>query len=400
MKYIVIIPDGMADEPIKDLDNKTPMDYAVTNNMNFLAQNGKVGLVNTIPEGMKPGSDIGNLSLMGYDPSLDYSGRASLEAANLGIDLLDDQIAFRCNLVTIRDNKMTDYSAGHILTKEAGIIVDSLNEGISWPGIKFYKGTGYRHILLMNTNHVQEIKELKCTPPHDILGEDITQYLPQGSQAEHLLKIMEKSKDILKNHPINQVRLDLKESPVDMIWLWGQGSRPKLDSFQKKFGINGSIISAVDLVKGIGKLIGLNVINVPGATGYYDTNYKGKAEYALESLKENDFVFIHIEAPDEAGHNGDEKAKIESIERIDKDILGPIINAFNREDDVRILVLPDHPTPVAKRTHTSDPVPFVMYGKGIDADGVNNFSEKTAKKKGLKFNNGEELIKFFIKKYL
>ncbi|HBO98079.1 MAG TPA: cofactor-independent phosphoglycerate mutase [Candidatus Omnitrophica bacterium] len=399
MKYIVIVPDGMADYPIARIGNKTPLEAARTPNMDFLAQQGAVGLVQTIPDGMSPGSDIGNMAILGYDPKVCRTGRAPLEAANQNIILADDEVAFRCNLVTVADHKMIDYSAGHIPTKEATILIEALNREIVQEGIKFYPGKSYRHLLVVKGNRVKEYMQVKTHPPHDIIDQDIRDFLPgKAPAAEMLLMLMEKSKTIFAQHPVNQVRADLKEHPATMIWLWGQGVRPNLPSFEQKFGVRGGIISAVDLVNGIGRLAGLEVIDVPGITGYYDTNYFGKAQYALESLKKNDFVYVHIEAPDEAGHNGDLDAKISCIERIDREIIGTVLNYFGQYEDARILVLPDHPTPVELRTHTSDPVCFVMYGKDVQPDAAPRLTEALAKEKGLKFASGEALLKKFMTK--
>lgn len=400
MKYIVIVPDGMADQPVDELGGKTPLEAARTTNMDYLAQHGSTGLIQTIPDQMKPGSDIGNMALLGYDPKKYHTGRAPLEAANLDITLDNDEVAFRCNLVTIANSEMSDYSAGHIKTKEASLLIDALNKEIDLDDVKFYTGKGYRHLLILKVRAPKIYCAIETTPPHDILGKNIKSHLPKGPEAEMLLKLMEQSKEIFKAHSVNQVRVDLGENPANMIWLWGQGTKHKLPSFHKKFGVKGSIISAVDLVNGIGRLAGLEIIDVPGITGYYDTNYLGKAEYALESLKKKDFVYIHIEAPDEAGHNGDIKAKITAIEKIDQDIVGTILNHYDEHDNVRILVLPDHPTPVKLRTHTSDPVGFVMYGKGIAHDGSANYSETESEKNGLKFDSGEALIDHFMTKYL
>ena len=400
MKYITIVPDGMFDNPIEQLGQKTPLETARTANMDHLAQNGFTGLVQTIPDKMKPGSDIGNMAILGYDPAKYHTGRAPLEAANQNIVLEQNEIAFRCNLVTILDEQMADYSAGHISTKEAAVLMEAINRQLGSQDIRFIAGKSYRHLLILKTDDPKEYMKIKTTPPHDISGKKIKSFLPQGQGAPILLELMEKSKGIFQDHSINQVRLDLKENPANMIWLWGQGIKPNLPSFKEKFGIEGSIISAVDLVNGIGRLAGLEIIDVPGVTGYYDTNYLGKAEYALRSLKNKDFVYIHIEAPDEAGHSGDLKAKIAAIERIDKDIVGTIINHFDPHDEVRILILPDHPTPVELRAHTSDPVGFIMYGSGIPKDGSLDYSERSAREKGLRFKSGEELMDCFIKKYL
>lgn len=399
MKYIVIIPDGMADEPIQELGNKTPLEVARRPNMDYMARHGMTGLVQTIPPGMQPGSDIGNMALLGYDPKTSHTGRAPLEAANLNIVLKDDEIAFRCNLVTVANGRMVDYSAGHISTKEAAILIEALNSQLVHDGVRFYAGKSYRHLLVLKTRRPQEYLKIKTYPPHDLLNKEIKAYLPsKGPSSEMLLMLMEKSKTIFEHHSVNQVRIDLKENPANMIWLWGQGIRPNFPSFREKFGVEGAIISAVDLVNGIGRLAGLEVIDVPGITGYYDTNYSGKAQYALEALKTKDCVYIHIEAPDEAGHNGDWQAKIGSIERIDKDIVGAVLNYFGEYEEVRILVVPDHPTPVALRTHTDDPVGFVMYGSGISHDGSEKFTEASAQEKGLRFKSGESLIREFMKK--
>ena len=400
MKYIIVVPDGMADYPIKELGNKTPLEAARKNNMQHMVERGMTGLIQTIPAGMPPGSDIGNLALLGYDPKKNFTGRAPLEAANLNVMLADDEIAFRCNLVTIENGRMLDYSAGHIPTKEAGTLIEILNKDIDAVDAKFYAGKSYRHLLVLKSRNIERLMKIKFSPPHDILGKEIKNYLPKEREAVPILAFMEKSKKILSEHPINQVRVDLKENPANMIWLWGQGTKPQLPLFKEKFGISGAIISAVDLVNGIGRLAGLEVIDVPGATGYYDTNFKGKAEYALEALKHKDFVYIHIEAPDEAGHNGDVKNKLASIENIDRDIIGTILNHFNEQDDVRILVLPDHPTPVSLRTHSNEPVPFLIFGKGIRPDGSREFGETAAKENGVRFKSGEEMMDFFIRRHL
>ena len=351
MKYIILVPDGLADEPLKELGGKTPMEAAHTPHMDYLAQNGFSALTQTIPDGMPPGSDIGNLALMGYDPKKNFSGRASLEAANLGIKLKDDEVVFRCNLVTVKDGKMVDYSAGHISSDEAKNLIEHLERAIDWPDVRFYPGKSYRHLMVLKTINVPNMLAIKTTPPHDIMDQPIKSYLPAGPQSDILLKIMEKSKQILGTHQINKIREDSGENPANMIWLWGQGARPNLPLFKDRYGLSGAVISAVDLVNGIGRLAGLDVIDVPGANGYYDTNYKGKAEYALDSLKKHDFVYVHVEATDEAGHNGDWKAKVECCEHFDKEIVGPIMKFFKKPKGVRILVCPDHPTPVAKRTH-------------------------------------------------
>ena len=394
MKYIVLVPDGLADEPLKELGGKTPMEAADTPNMDYLAQNGFSGLVQTIPDGMPPGSDVGNLALMGYDPKKNFSGRASLEAANLGIKLKDDEVVFRCNLVTVKDGKMIDYSAGHISSDEAKNLIEHLERAIDWPDLRFYPGKSYRHLMVIKTINVPNMLAIKTTPPHDIIGQPISSYLPAGPQSDNLLRIMERSKEILERHQINKIREDSGENPANMIWLWGQGARPNLPLFKDRYGLSGAVISAVDLVNGIGRLAGFEVIDVPGANGYYDTNYKGKADHALNALKKHDFVYVHVEATDEAGHNGDWKAKLECCEHFDKNIVGPVVKFFGKPEGVRILVCPDHPTPVSKRAHDRSPVPFVMWGEGIESNGVKNYSEKAAGAQGLKFKSGQEMIQF------
>ena len=398
MKYIVLVPDGLADEPLKELGDKTPMEAADTPNMDYLVQHGFSALTKTIPDGMPPGSDVGNLALMGYDPRKHLSGRASLEAANLGIKLKADEVVFRCNLVTVKDGKMLDYSAGHISSDEAKNLIEHLEQALGWPDLRFYPGKSYRHLMVMKTLNVAKLLGIKTTPPHDIIDQSIKSYLPTGPQSNNLVKIMENSKKILEVHQINKMRENSRENPANMIWLWGQGGRPNLPSFKERYGLSAAVISAVDLVNGIGRLAGMDVINVPGANGYYDTNYKGKAEYALEALKKHDFVYVHVEATDEAGHNGDWKAKMDCCAHFDKKVLGPILKFFKKSDNVRILVCPDHPTPVAKRAHDRAPVPFVMWGEGIESNGLKDYSEKSAAKKGLKFKSGQEMIQFFLKK--
>lgn len=397
MKYIVIVPDGMFDHPIEKIGKKTPLQVAHTVNMDFMAKNGMVGLVKNIPEKMSPGSDIGNMAILGYDPLKYHTGRAPIEAANQGIILKDNEIAFRCNLVTVQEDTMVDYSAGHISTKEARELIEALNKEINEPSVRFFVGKSYRHLMILTTDNTESFLKIKTTPPHDILNQKIRTHLPQGKDAQLLLDLIERSKAILGRHPINQVRLDLKENLADMIWLWGQGKKPVLPPFKDQWGLKGGIISAVDLVNGLGRLCNLEIIDVPGATGYYDTNFLGKAEYALESLKHNDYVYVHIEAPDEAGHNGDAKAKIEAIENIDKHVVGTILNHFDETDDVRILLLPDHPTPVELRTHTHEPVGFIMYGKNVPKDSADTYDEVTAKEKGVKFESGEEMVQYFFK---
>ena len=397
MKYIVLVGDGMADYPIKELDNRTPLEVARTPNMDFIARAGRLGRIKTIPDKMSPASDVANISILGYNPVEFYTGRGPLEAANLGIELDDQDVAFRCNLITVLGSTLVDYSAGHISSKEATILMKFIDQNLGTERIKFYPGLSYRHILLVKKGQDEHLEDLACRPPHDIIGQDISKNLPKGENADILIKLMQDSRKILDNHEINQVRIDLKENPANMIWLWGQGKKPAMPKFTEKYCLSGSVISAVDLIKGLGKILGLEVINVAGATGYYDTNYKGKAKAALRSLEKKDFVFLHVEAPDEASHNGDLREKITAIERFDQLVVGTILKAFKRKRNFRILVLPDHATPISIMTHTADAVCFGIFGKDIMGRGFLNYSEKEAGKSDLYFERGYELMEYFIK---
>ncbi|MFA4843042.1 MAG: cofactor-independent phosphoglycerate mutase [Candidatus Omnitrophota bacterium] len=397
MKYIVLVGDGMADYPLKELGERTPLEAARTPNMDFIAQNGKLGLVKTIPDNAAPGSDVANISILGYDPAKFYTGRGPIEAANLMIDLEDEDVAFRCNLVTVSGDILTDYSAGHISSKEAGILIKSVDQKLGTNRIRFYPGVSYRHIMLVKRGTEEHLDRLECKPPHDIRGQSIAENLPKGDNADLLIKLMQESRAILESHEINLVRIDLKENPANMIWLWGQGKKPAMPKFADKFGVSGSVISAVDLIKGLGRILGLEVINVPGATGYYDTNYAGKAKAALDSLNKSDFVFVHVEAPDEAGHNGDLREKIAAIERFDQLVVGTVLNAYKIKMNFRILVMPDHATPISVRTHTSEAVPFAIFGKGIVPGRAAGYNEKEAGKSDFYFEKGHELMEYFIK---
>ncbi len=398
MKYVVLVPDGMADYPIAGLNGHTPLQVAKTPNFDMIANKGIMGLVKTVPDGFTPASDVANLALFGYDPRKYYPGRAPLEAANLNVELGPNDIAFRCNLVTIFDNKMIDYSAGHITSAESQKLIRFLDEKLGSENIKFYSGTSYRHLLVIKSNNNIDIKDLKCIPPHDITGKDIKKYLPKGSLSQTLIHLMEEASKVLTSHEINLVRLDLKENPANNIWLWGFGQGTNMESFMDKFGLKGGVISAVDLIKGIGKIVGLKVIDVEGATGFYDTNYAGKADAAIEVLKKDDYVYVHVEAPDEAGHNGDLQEKILAIERFDQQIIGKILNYLQgQKSDYRILVVPDHATPIDLKTHTADPVPYAMAGRNIVPSASKAFTEEQAKLSGKNFDSGEELIKYFIK---
>jgi len=362
MKYIVIIGDGMADRPVKELDGMTPLQKASTPNMAKLASEGILGSVRTIPGGMHPGSDVANLSVLGYDPLKYYSGRAPLEAASIGVQLGADDVAFRCNLVTLKFDQrgeraiMEDYSSGHITTKEAAALIKTLNKDLGSDDIKFYPGVSYRHLMVWANGST----DVECVPPHDILGKDIIDYLPIGKGEELLRTMMIDSVSSLGSHDVNKKRFKKGKNPGNSIWLWGQGKKPEMPTFKDKYSVDGALVSAVDLTKGLGIYAGFEILKVPGMTGYIDTNYKGKAEAALKALERVDFVYLHVEAPDEAGHSGNCMEKIKAIEDFDTLVVGTILEGINDFDEYKILLLPDHPTPVELRTHTNDPVPFVI----------------------------------------
>jgi len=400
MKYLVLVCDGMADEPIEALNGRTPAQVAKTPNMDRLAKTGTVGRAAFTPEGMYPGSDVANMAILGYNPKEFHTGRAPLEAANLGIKLAPHEVAFRCNFVTASNGMMIDFAGGHIGSHEAGILVQELNKALGTDKVKFRNGVSYRQILVVSDPELTEdLVKTECTPPHDLTGKKYTNNLPKGKAAKFLMDLMDRSRAVLEKHDINNVRIDLKENPANMIWLWGQGTTPTFASFKEKYGLKGSMISAVDLLNGIGGLLGMEVIKVPGATGYYDTNFVGKAEYGVEALKRVDLSFIHVEAADEAGHNGDLKQKIRAIENFDSQVVGTVLQRMEKEKNWRILICPDHPTPVDLRTHTSTPVLFLMHGTGIPVAGdAATFDEVTAAASKIWYPEGYKLMSEFLKK--
>lgn len=400
MKYIVIVPDGAADYPLEELTGKTPLQVANTPNMDFLASQGIAGSVRNIPKGFAPGSDVANLSILGYDPRLYYTGRAPLEAVSMGLNLSKDDIAYRCNLVTLKFTDkhiyMEDYSAGHISSEEAKVLIEEIDRKLGSDSVKFYSGVSYRNIMVWKKG----TEDIECTPPHDITGKEIGRYLPIGKNSSFLKELIFKSHEILKDHPINKKRISEGKRPANSIWLWGQGRVPQIPTYQEKYKLSGALISAVDLTKGLGILAGFHIVNVPGATGWIDTNYEGKAQYALNALERVDFVYIHIEAPDEAGHQGELKLKIKSLEDIDKFVVGKILNeAPKRFKDYKILLLPDHPTPIKVKTHTPDPVPFVIYTSSLRNNKNRAFSEEILHSPDMVFEEGHKLMDFFIKNY-
>ena len=393
MKYAVLIGDGMADEPLEKLGGRTPLEVADIPNMREIARKGQTGLIRTIPPGMPPGSDVATLSVLGYDPKKYYSGRAPLEAAKLGIKLGPGEVAFRCNLITVEGESIADYAGGHITSEEAGELMALLGRQMSTPTVRFYPGVGYRHICVMKG---ADMVGVDCTPPHDVIGQPVKNHMPRGDGAGLLVDLMERSRDLLEGHEINKTRLSRGQRPANMIWLWGQGVTPQMPSFKDRFGVEGSVISAVDLLNGIAKLVGLELVEVPGATGYYDTNYEGKGTYAIKSLEERDFVLVHVEAPDEAGHNGDLDQKIKAIENFDRLVVGPLMRTLGDGPHYRLMVLPDHPTPIRLRTHTGDPVPFAWCGQGIPGSGAQGFSERGAASSRLRVDEGHMLMGRFI----
>ena len=401
MKYIIVLGDGMADEPIDALEGKTPLQVASTPTMDFLAKNGKVGTFETVPEGFHPGSEIANLTVLGYDVAKVFEGRGSLEAASMGIGINPNEMAMRCNLICIEDGKIKNHSAGHISNEEATELINFLQAQLGNDVISFYPGISYRHLLKIKNGD----KRLLCTPPHDVPGTPFSEVLvkPQVddalSSADLINDLILKSQELLSNHPINLKRISEGKDPANSIWPWSPGYKPMMQTLSELYGIKkGVVISAVDLIRGIGVYAGLEPIIVDGATGLCDTNYEGKVDAAIKAIKgDADFVFLHIEASDEAGHEGNVALKVKTIEYLDSRVLSPLIDAISQMDeDVTIAVLPDHPTPCRIRTHTSDLVPFLIYHKGIMADNVDLFDEISARNGSYKHLKGDEFIKHLI----
>ena len=399
MKYVIVVGDGMADYPIPELANRTPLQVAYKPNMDAIAAQGQSGLLRTIPEDLNPGSDTAILSVLGYDPRRFLTGRGSLEAASRGIQLKENDAAFRCNLITEKDGILADYSAGHITSSESAKLIESLKKTCEKPNeIEFFSGLDYRHFLILR--HFPNSHLIECTPPHDAVGADISTILPRAKSEEvektvTLLKeTIHKSKQVLESHPVNIARQKSGRRPGNMIWPWGGGKKPSMPSFKEKYGLKAAVISAVDLVKGIGIYAGMKVINVPGATGLYDTNYEGKAESALKALEDNDMVFVHVEAPDEAGHDRDFMQKVKTIEDLDKRLLGRILKGL--KEPYSIAILPDHPTPIRVGTHTRDPVPFAIQSPFLESDGVEKFDEFSARNGAFGLVEQESLVSLLL----
>lgn len=394
MKYIVVIGDGMADFPLDELCGKTPLMAAEKPNMNMMARRGFCGKVRTIPDGFPPGSDVAGMSIFGYDPALYYTGRAPIEAYGMGIAMGPDDVAYRCNLVNIEDvngsDIMVDYSGGHITTEEAKVLVSLLNERMGGKDLNFFPGVGYRHIMIWEKGPL----DLSTTPPHDITGKEVADYLPKGNGAAMVTEIMDRSKELLTAHPLNRERKEAGKRPGNGIWLWGQGKRAALPSFEERFGLKGATVCAVDLIKGISSMIGFTTPHIEGATGYLDTDYGAKARAALKLLSDHDIVYIHVEAPDEASHNGSVPEKIKAIERIDKDVLGFLLKEAG--NNVRFLIVTDHATPVSLKTHYATPVPFAVYEKGTSPPVAGNDTDYDEEVSSTVIS-GEEMIRVLIK---
>jgi len=401
MKYIVILGDGMADYAVKEFDGKTILDVAEKPNIDYMCAHGELGMVKTVQDGMKPGSDVANLSVMGYDTKKCYSGRSPLEAASIGVELKETDVTFRCNLVTLSDEEnyedktMIDYSSGEISTAEAAELISALAKELDNDFLKLYAGVSYRHLLVWDNGS----DNVELTPPHDISDRKIADYLPKGDGCEMFLEMMKKSEQILKNHPVNIARVQSGKNPATSMWLWGEGRKPLLENFEAKYGIKGSVISAVDLIKGIAKCADMESIDVEGATGTYHSNFTGKAQAALKSICEDgaDFVYIHMEAPDECGHQGDAPNKKLSVELIDEKVVGYLRKELEaRGVDYKMLILPDHPTPISLKTHVSDPVPYIIYDSTNEKETNLSYNEKNGESTGIYIEDGYTLMDKFL----
>lgn len=402
MKYFVILGDGMADYPIPEYDNRTILEVADKPTMDYMSKHGELGMVKTVQDGEKPGSDVANLSVMGYDTKKYYTGRSPLEAASIGVKMKDTDVTFRCNIVTLSDEEryedktMIDYSSGEITTSEAKELIEAVAKELNTDILKFYSGVSYRHLLVWDNGSTN----VTLTPPHDISDKKITDYLPKGDGADIILELMKKSEGILKNHPVNKKRIAEGKNPATSIWIWGEGRKPILDSFEDKFGKKASVISAVDLIKGIAICADMDSIEIPGATGTYHTNFDGKARAAVKAVTEDgsDMVYVHMEAPDECGHQGDWKNKKLSVELIDEKVVKYIKEAMEKKgESYKMLILPDHPTPIVKKTHVSDPVPYVIYDSEKTEGSGLEYNEKNAEKTGIYIDLGYELMGRFLK---
>jgi 2,3-bisphosphoglycerate-independent phosphoglycerate mutase len=388
MKYIVLIMDGAAGLPVKEKGGRTSLELARTPNLDAIAVRGTLGLVRTVPPGMEPSSACACMSVMGYNPAAYYKGRASIEARSLGISVDEGEVVFRCNLVSIVDGKMHDYSAGHISTEEAAEIVKTLNQKLGSDAVTFYPGVSYRQIMKLKGH--EEVLKAECTPPHDIPGRPVAEFLPKGQGSGVLKDLMERSETVLRGHKINVARLSRGDTPVSSIWLfWGSGQVPEMPSFENYYGLKAAVTSGVDLLRGLARMAQMDILEIPGVTDGADNDNAGQVLGALKALKNHDLVVVHIEAPDEAGHGGNIEEKIAAIEKIDAEVVSRL---RDRGDDLRVLIMPDHPTPVSIRTHTGEPVPFLIWGAGVDANGASRFTEEDAKKTGVFIEEGYKIM--------
>lgn len=399
MKYILFLADGMADYPLDELGQRTPLQVANTPNMDELARKGECGRLITIPQGMPTGSAVANLSVLGYDPRIYFQGRGVLEAASMGVELSPEDVAFRCNTICVEDGKIKNHSAGHIATEEAKELIETIKDKLGSEDIVFYPGVSYRHLLVLREARFSA--SVECTPPHDALGVLVREVLPRAKEKEAeetanlLSKIILDSRDVLEDHPINLIREKQGRDKANMLWPWSPGKKPRMRKFQERFGIKGAVISAVDLIRGLGIYAGFDVIRVKGATGLYDTNYEGKAEACLKALKEYDLVWVHVEASDEASHQGDIDLKIKTIEYFDKRLVGIVLEEI--DENTRIAVLSDHLTPIKVRTHVAEAVPFLIYNSEKAPDGVNRFDEFSCAEGSFGLLQGDDFIKIFLK---
>jgi len=397
MKHVLILGDGMGDHPVPELEGKTPLEVARTPHMDRLAREGAAGSLKTVPGGFPPGSDVANLSILGYNPAAFYTGRGPLEAASLGVQLQDDEVAFRCNLVTISGEVLADYSAGHISSEESAVLLACLEKKFGGWGIRFHPGMSYRHLLVVKEELLEEGRgKLRTTPPHDITGRPFREHLPRGRGSAFINDLIRKSRVLLQDEEINEIRLDLGENPANMIWPWGEGKSPRLESFAERYGLRAAMITAVDLLGGLAASAGLERIAVPGATGFFDTDYSAKGSAAIKALDDYDFVYVHIEAPDEAGHIGNLGEKIRAIESIDEKVVAPLLAEASRRGDVRLILLPDHLTPVALKTHVEDPVPLAVWGPGVDPDAVEAYDERHAALGRLGIRSGHKFLPWLL----
>ena len=396
MKYVIVIPDGCADEPQKSLGGKTPLQAAKTPNMDRIAQTGVVGRTDNVPPGLTPASDVATLSLFGYDPLVVYTGRAPLETAAMGLKLGPDDWAIRCNLVHVENEEMRDFTAGHITSEDGKALMQAIQAKLGGAPLEFHAGVSYRNILIYRGPGAPFDKTTKAQPPHDVPDQPIANHLPTGPGSELLRDLMQKSRGVLKDHPTNQARRAAKKRDATQIWLWGQGRAPSIRPFVDVYGKKGAIISAVDLVRGVGILLGWTRIEVPGTTGYLDTDYAAKGRYAIEALKSHDLVCVHVEAPDEASHEGKVDEKVKALERIDEHIVGPLLAALPGHGEWRILVSPDHRTPLRTRAHAYGMVPFTVAGAGIAPQGQASYDEVVADQASQVFAKGHELMHWFL----